>query len=119
MIQQANKKRSERAFAIGDWVYLKLQPYKQKSVATRKSHKLSPKFYGPYQVIDRIGTVTYKLFPPPTATIHLVFHISLLKKHVGCKKVYEDLTELHDEPAPQPQAILDRRMVKHQNHAAS
>ena len=77
MIQQANKKRGERAFARGDWVYLKLQPYKQKLVVARKSHKLLPKFYGLSQVIDRIGTVTYKLFLPPTTTIHPVFHISI------------------------------------------
>jgi len=40
--------RTEREFTEGDWVYLRLQPYRQFSVAGRKPHKLSPPFYGPY-----------------------------------------------------------------------
>lgn len=40
MKEQADKKRSERSFAMGDWVYVKLQPYVQVSVAPRANHKL-------------------------------------------------------------------------------
>jgi hypothetical protein len=47
MIQLANKKRSERIFTVGEWVYLKLQPYKQQTVSRRTSHKLAAKYYGP------------------------------------------------------------------------
>ena len=50
MTQQANKHRSDRVFAIGDYVYLKLQPYRQLSMKPHKSHKLLPKFYGPFPV---------------------------------------------------------------------
>ena len=57
MVKSANMKRSERQFDIGDWVFLKLQPYVQPSVAARASHKLSFKFFGPYQVIAKVGTV--------------------------------------------------------------
>lgn len=49
--QNANKLRSERKFEIGDLVYLKLQPYKQSSVALRKNLKLVSKFYGPYKIL--------------------------------------------------------------------
>lgn len=46
----ADQQRSEREFAPGDWVYLKLQPYKQQSIAIRACLKLAPRFYGPFQV---------------------------------------------------------------------
>jgi hypothetical protein len=46
MVQLANKKRSECIFKVGDWVYLKLQPYKKQTVSKKGSHKLSAKYYG-------------------------------------------------------------------------
>lgn len=46
MKDQADKKRSERSFAVGDWVFVKLQPYVQVSVAARANHKLSFRFFG-------------------------------------------------------------------------
>jgi hypothetical protein len=61
MIQLANKKRNESIFKVGDWVYLKLQPYRQQTMSKRGSHKLSAKYYGSYQVIERIGAIAYKL----------------------------------------------------------
>lgn len=47
MKHQADKHRQERQFQVGDWVYLKLQPHIQRSVAQRANHKLSYKFFGP------------------------------------------------------------------------
>jgi len=47
MVQIANRKCSDRQFNLGDLVYLKLQPYRQKSMAHRSSQKLASKFYGP------------------------------------------------------------------------
>ena len=77
---QADKHRSNRVFEVGDWVYLRLQPFKQQSLAHRASHKLSPRFYGPFQVLQRIGAAAYKLQLPPESKIHPVFHVSYLKK---------------------------------------
>uniref|UniRef100_A0A2P2QWZ6 Tf2-1-like SH3-like domain-containing protein n=1 Tax=Rhizophora mucronata TaxID=61149 RepID=A0A2P2QWZ6_RHIMU len=78
-----DKHKIEQEFAIHDLVYLKLQPYYQMSVALRTNLKLTLKFYRPYRVLDRIGTVTYRLALPPNNSVHPVFHVSLLKKATG------------------------------------
>jgi hypothetical protein len=77
---QADKHRQERSFAVGDWVYLKLQPYVQTSVARRSNQKLSYKFFGPYLILQKIGEVAYKLQLPPSSSVHPVVHVSQLKK---------------------------------------
>ena len=62
---------------------MRLQPYQKTSLALRQSHKLSLRFYGPYRVLERIGSVAYRLDLLPGSKIHLVFHVSILKKQLG------------------------------------
>lgn len=76
MKHQADKSRSERVFSVGDWVYLKLQPYIQASLAPRANQKLAYKFFGPFQVVSRVGDVAYKLKLPDESAIHPIFHVS-------------------------------------------
>jgi hypothetical protein len=110
MKRQADKGRSERQFQVGDQVYLKLQPYVQSSLAPRANQKLTFKFFGPYQVLQHIGSVAYKLELPDGATIHQVFHVSQLKQAKGIQAVSPSLPS--DLVAFQvPERLLQRRMT--------
>lgn len=66
MKQYADTHRSDREFTVGDWVFLKLQPYRQQSVSLRASNKLSARYYWPFQVIAKVGKVAYQLNLPST-----------------------------------------------------
>lgn len=80
--------------------------------------KLSPRFYGPFQVEARVGTVAYKLQLPGSAQLHPVFHVSLLKKKLGQQVIATPtLPPVTDEGVLQlePVAVLAKRMVKRRN----
>ncbi|XP_026448561.1 uncharacterized protein K02A2.6-like [Papaver somniferum] len=79
----ADRKRSDRVFEVGDWVYIKLQPYRQTSIALRKNFKLSAKYYGPFQVLQKVVALDYKLQLPTRIRVHHIFHVSQLKKQIG------------------------------------
>jgi hypothetical protein len=91
MKRQSDKSRSERQFAVGDWVFLKLQPYVQSLVSHRSCQKLAFRVFGPYRVIERIGSVAYHLALPETTAIHPVFHVSQLKTSHGSEPVATSL----------------------------
>ena len=83
MKSQANKHRQDRSFVVGDWVYLRLQPYRQKTLAYKGKWKLSPRYFGPFKVIQKVRFVSYRLDLPPESKIHLIFHVSCLKLKLG------------------------------------
>lgn len=61
MKKSANKHCREVTFDKGDQLYLKLQSYRFHSLASCLNEKLSPRFYGPFTIMERIRQVAYKL----------------------------------------------------------
>jgi len=105
----ADRNRTFREFEVGDWVYLKLRPYRQMTVAIHRNLNLFPRYYGPFQVTRRIGVVAYKLDLPLTSLIYPIFHVSNLKKKLGNR--IAPLPQLTTEGtlAPEPKIVLARR----------
>jgi len=111
MKKQADKKRSERVFSVGDMVYLKLQPYIQTSVHHHSNNKLSFKFVGPYEIVEKLSSVAYKLKLPPTSAIHSVFHVSQLKQAPGQDHSVSTALPPPGSTLQIPIRILQRRLI--------
>jgi hypothetical protein len=78
-----DRKHMPVEFSPGQWVWLRLLHHPVASLQVQGRGKLGPKFFGPFQVVERVGDVAYKLLLPATAKIHDVFHIGLLKPFHG------------------------------------
>ena len=64
-------------------MFLKISPMKGIKRFGKKK-KLAPRYVGPYQILDSVGKVSYRVaLPPLMSQVHLVFHISLLRKYVA------------------------------------
>lgn len=98
-------------------MYLKLQPYVQTFVAQRACHKLAFRYYGPFQVMSRVGTVAYHIQLPATSSIHPVFHVSQLKAAVGFSKKVQDELPTSLGALQVPFQFLDKRLVKKGNRS--
>ena len=109
----ADKRRRELELEIGDQVFLRVSPWKG-VMRFGKKGKLSPRYIGPYEILERVGSVAYRLaLPPNLSHVHNVFHISLLRKYMP-----DPSHVLHAEPIQiesnltyeeQPVDILDRK----------
>jgi hypothetical protein len=104
---------------VQDWVFLRIQPYKKMSLKQpKKENKLAPKYYGPYKVFQRIGSMAYKLELTPSSRVHPLFHVSCLKKVINNKIPAQTiLPELNEEGKIilEPETILKMRIKQLRN----
>ncbi|GJU67899.1 putative reverse transcriptase domain-containing protein [Tanacetum coccineum] len=76
----ADKRRKPLEFSVGDYVLLKVSPWKG-VVRFGKKGKLAPRFVGPFEIIEKVGPVAYRLdLPEELNGVHDTFHVSNLKK---------------------------------------
>ena len=104
---------------MGDKVFLKVSPWR-KVLRFGKKGKLSPRFIGPYEVLERIKPVAYRLaLPPELAKLHDVFHVSMLRKYrsdgshiLPVQEVQVQANFSYDE---EPKAILAQEVKQLRN----
>ena len=109
----ADRRRSELEFQVGDFVLLKVSPWKG-IIRFRKRGKLGPRYIGPFRVISRVGKVAYRLdLPAELSQIHNTFHVSQLRKCVTDATEVVPLGDIQvDEQlgyVEKPVAIVERK----------
>ena len=81
--EYADRKVRDLDFMEGEQVLLKVSPMKG-VMRFGKRGKLSPRYIGQFEVLKRVGEVAYELaLPPGLSGVHLVFHVSMLKRYHG------------------------------------
>ncbi|XP_075107220.1 uncharacterized protein LOC142180177 [Nicotiana tabacum] len=112
----ADKRRRDLVFTTGDKVFLRVSHMKG-AMRFGKRGKLSPRFIGPYEILDRVGAVAYHLaLPPVLSFIHPIFHVSMLRKYLSdSSQVFQAPTIPLDKKLSyeeEPMAIVDRQIRK-------
>lgn len=76
---------------------------------------MAPRFFGPYQIIEQIGDVAYRLELPSDSKVHNFFHVSMLQHHLGSitpfSATFPPMNEEAMEFLPQPDSILEWRVT--------
>jgi hypothetical protein len=77
-----DKRRKDIEFQVGDHVFLRVNPVTGVGRALN-CRKLTPRFVGPFEIVEKIGVVAYRItLPPSLSNLHDVFHVSQLRKYV-------------------------------------
>jgi hypothetical protein len=104
-------------YHLDDRVLLKPQPHCQFSLSSNRYTKLPPRYYGPFPILAKAGSVAYKLDIPSSSKLHLVFLLSYFKPFYGTSVLIELTLPIltQGEIHPLPKAILDSRSVNNQH----
>jgi len=110
----ADKRRRELEFEVGDRVYLKMAMLRGPNRSISET-KLSPRYMGPFRIVERVGPVAYRLeLPDVMRAFHKVFHVSMLRKCLH--KDDEVLAKIPEDLQPnmtleaRPVRVLERRI---------
>ncbi|GJZ17008.1 putative reverse transcriptase domain-containing protein [Tanacetum coccineum] len=112
----ANKRRKPLEFSVCDYVLLKVSPWKG-VVRFRKKGKLAPRFVGPFEIIEKVDPVAYRLdLPEELNGVHDTFHVSNLKKCLVDPTLQVPLDEIRIDAkfnfVEEPMEILEREFKK-------
>lgn len=116
MKRYADLKRRPYEFEVGNWVWLRLQPYRQNSVSHRTCIKLAKRYYGPFMIKQKVSSAAYRLKLPVGCNLFPVFHIALLKPFQGSRS--EETTSLlpllatEGHPIICPSKVIAYRQIK-------
>ncbi|GJS60990.1 hypothetical protein Tco_0655774 [Tanacetum coccineum] len=111
-----DKRRKPLEFSVGDYVLLKVSPWKG-AVRFGKKGKLAPRFVGPFKIVEKVGHVAYRLyFPDELNSVHDTFHVSNLKKCLAHPTLQVPLDEIRVDAklnfVEEPVEILEREFKK-------
>ncbi|GJZ42711.1 putative reverse transcriptase domain-containing protein [Tanacetum coccineum] len=112
----ADKRRKPLEFSVGDYVLLKVSPL-ESVVCFRKKGKITPRFVGPFEIIEKVGPVAYRLdLPEELNGVHDTFHVSNLKKCLADPTLQVPLDEIRVDAklnfVEEPVEILEREFKK-------
>ncbi|KAA3461787.1 reverse transcriptase [Gossypium australe] len=111
----ADLKQKDIEFEVGDKVFLKVSPW-EKILRFGRKGKLSPRFIGPYEIIERVEQVAYRLMlPPELEKIHNVFHVSMLRRYRSDSSHVIAPTEVEIQSICQPIQIFARKTKELRN----
>ncbi|KAL2237105.1 UNVERIFIED_CONTAM: Transposon Tf2-11 polyprotein, partial [Sesamum indicum] len=114
-----DKHRREMEYEVGEKVFLKVSPWRG-ILRFGKQGKLSPRYIGPYEILERVGPLAYQLaLPTELSQIHDVFHVSMLRRYRSDPShiLYEPEIEISEGLTfvEEPTEILDRSIKKLRN----
>ncbi|GJT05793.1 putative reverse transcriptase domain-containing protein [Tanacetum coccineum] len=112
----ADKRRKPLEFQVGDKVMLKVSPWKG-VICFGKRGKLNPRYIGPFKILSKVGTVSYRIeLPEKLSRVHSTFHVSNLKKCLSDEPLVIPLDEIHiDEKLDfieEPVKIMEREVKR-------
>ncbi|GKD03091.1 hypothetical protein Tco_1178065, partial [Tanacetum coccineum] len=107
----ADKSRKPLEFSVDDYVLLKVSPWKG-VVRFGKKGKLTPRFVGPFEILEKVGLVAYRLrLPEEFNGVHDTFHVSNVKKCLADPTLQVPLDEIQVDAklnfVEEPMGILE------------